>query len=330
MISMGLDIGHSAVKLAFTDKKGNLHNMLIPTAVCQAFKISDDMEASRAAKDTVRVGSVDYFIGETAKVQGGSNITTGLSENWIETPEHSALMIGAFNRAIEKAGVDAKQVCLVMGLPTHLYSRQKTQLRQFAIQNLGVKELYITPQPMGPYLESKIKENGVTDTNIDNESWAVVEIGYFTTDFMLTMEGRWVEKASGTCSGAKVAAEHLQRILGEKNITLDLAECEQALRTKSIRNFTGNIDVSAEVNEAVSILVNEVVDTATRLFESYVRKLDGVIIAGGGAAFMFETIKKRWSHAISPANPRMSVAEGMRRMAATFVLADAQKNLKGE
>ncbi len=69
--AIGLDIGHSAVKVAVSDSKGKRHFLTIPTAVCQAIKISYEAEAERAAKETVKVGSIDYFIGDTALVQGG-------------------------------------------------------------------------------------------------------------------------------------------------------------------------------------------------------------------------------------------------------------------
>lgn len=321
--AIGLDIGHSAVKVAVSDHKGKRHSMTVPTAVCQAFRISDESESDRAAKETVRVGSVDYFIGETAVIQGGTNVTSGLSEDWVSTPEHTALMIGSYKKALAMAGVE--QPKLVLGLPTHLYARQRDKLREVAMSVLGVKDVRVVPQPMGPYFEAMFDEKGVPASAVNEESWGVVEIGYFTTDFMLMMNGRWVEKASGTCSGARVAAEHLQRILGEKGMTADLPECEEALRKKQIRNFTSKIDVTSEVNEAVSILTNEVIDHASRLMEPYARKLDGVIVAGGGAEFMFEKIKERWPHAVCPQTPRLSVAEGMRRFASMLNIKDTLK-----
>lgn len=321
--AIGLDIGHSAVKVAVSNSKGKREYLIIPTAVCQAIRISDENEAERAAKETVRVGGIDYFIGETAIIQGGANVTSGLSEDWVSTPEHTALMVGSYQKARAIAGVD--QPRLVLGLPTHLYSRQKDKLRETAVTALVVNDVRVVPQPMGPYFEAMFDEKGVPASAVNEESWGVVEIGYFTTDFMLMMNGRWVEKASGTCSGARVAAEHLQRILGEKGMTVDLFECEEALRKKQIRNFTARVDVTNEVNEAVNILTNEVIDTASRLMEPYARKLDGVIVAGGGAEFMFEKIRERWPHARCPQAARISVAEGMRRFAAMLNIKETLK-----
>jgi len=321
--AIGLDIGHSAVKVAVSNPKGERHHFIVPTAVCRAVKISDEAEADRAAKETATINGVDYFFGDTAVVQGGINVTTGLSEDWINTPEHTALMLGSFRKAQAFTGVEQPKV--VLGLPTHLYARQKEKMRDMASTVLGIKDVRIVPQPMGPYFESMFDEKGVPASAVNEEAWGVVEIGYFTTDFMLMKNGRWVEKASGGCSGARVAAEHLQRILSKKDMTVDLLECEEALRKKFIRNFRERIDVSADVAEAVGVLANEVVDTATRLMEPYARQLDGVIVAGGGAAFMYETIKHRWPHAVCPQIPRMSVAEGMRRFAAMLNIKDTMK-----
>lgn len=322
MSAIGLDIGHSAVKVSVSNPKGQRTQFLVPTAVCRAVRISDEAEAERSAKETVKVGGVDYFFGDTALIQGGANVTTGLSENWINTPEHTALMAGSYHKALAICGVENPK--LVMGLPTTLYSRQKEKLIEVATTVLAVKpeNIRVIAQPSGPYLEAMLDEHGKPASAVNEEAWGVVEIGYFTTDFMLMKNGRWVEKASGNCSGARVAAETLQRILSKKNITVDLQECEEALRKKVIRNFREKIDVEAEVAEAVAILVGEVVDTAQRLMEPFARKLDGVIVAGGGSAFMFDTIKQRWPHAISPDNPRMSVAEGMRRFAAMLNIKD--------
>ena len=325
MSAIGLDIGHSAVKVSVSSPKGEVHHFLVPTAVCRAVKISDEAEAERSAKATVTINGIDYFIGETAIIQGGANVTTGLSEDWINTPEHTALMLGAFKKAQKLSGVEQPKV--VLGLPTHLYARQKEKLLEVAasILRINSSNIRVVAQPSGPYLEAMLDEKGAPASAVNEEAWGVVEIGYFTTDFMLMKNGRWVEKASGGCSGARVAAEHLQRILSKKDMTVDLLECEEALRKKFIRNFREKIDVAAEVAEAVSVLANEVIDTATRLMEPYARQLDGVIVAGGGAEFMFETIKRRWPHAVCPQNPRMSVSEGMRRYAAMLNIKDTLK-----
>jgi plasmid segregation protein ParM len=78
----------------------------------------------------------------------------------------------------------------------------------------------------------------------------------------------------------RVAADHLARMLAEKGLTVDLPECEEALQTRRILDFGRKADVGHEVDHSVALVVTEVIDTATRLMEPYVRKLDGVLTGG--------------------------------------------------
>ena len=303
--AIGLDIGHSAVKVAITGK-----SFFFPTAVRTAIQITDEAEARRCAKETVRVGNTSYFVGETALIQGAES--SGLSENWIETPEHTALMVAGMNKAVE-AGA-AKDSLVVMGLPAQLYGRQKARLKEIAEKHLETEVLVIS-QPFGPFNEHMLDKRGVVrDTQaLTSESWAIIEIGYFSTDFALIQRNRWTEAASGGCSGVRVAAENLQRLMAQREISADLAECDDALRKKQIKNFKEMIDITAEVNESVEPLASLVLDTSTRLLESHARRLDGIIVAGGGADLLYEKLSAKWGNVVQVENPRYSVAEGMRR-----------------
>lgn len=326
MFSIGLDVGHSAVKMAIGDGVGAVETVTFPSAVCRAIPISDEAEAARALRDTVLVDGRTFLIGETALIQGGESVVSGLTENWIDTPEYAALLIGAYRKAMSIIG--DRPHYLIMGLPTALYSRQKARLLEVAQNHIrGAANIKVVPQPMGPYFERLFNLSGLPSSTVSSESWAVVEIGYYTTDIMLMMSGRWVEKASGGCSGAHVAAARLRKQLSDRGVTADLFECDEALRSRSIRYFSQGLDVSAEVGEAVGALSNEIVDTAARLIEPYARKLNGVIVAGGGAEFMFPELSRRWPHAVKPLSPRFSVAEGMRRYG---LMLNLSNNVLGE
>lgn len=314
--SIGLDLGHSAPKSSFFNPAGVKSKLLFKSVVTPAFAISDEVEARRAAEETVRVKGRSYFFGETAEVQGGGSVATGLSEDWVDTPEYAALLLGALKK-LDAAGALAPAKMIVMGLPVKLHSRYKDRLRALAISCLPQdKEIKIIPQPMGAYHHALLDDFGmpIPGRSMSTESWGIAEVGYFSSDFMLMQNGRWVEKASDGCSGVRVAAEHLMRLVNEKKkLTCDLGECEAALQTRVIRNFGQKVDVTAEVNEAVSLLVAEIHDNATRLLEPFARKLDGVVVAGGGAPLALPQLKAKWPHSIMPQEHRFAVAEGMRR-----------------
>ena len=110
-----------------------------------------------------------------------------------------------------------------------------------------------------------------------------------------------------------MAADALTRSMSEKDVTVDLNEAEEALQTRTIKYF-GETRLSKEVELATSSIVADVLDTSKKLIEPHVRKLDGVIIAGGGAPLVFDEIKAKWPHAVLADNHRFSVSEGMRRM----------------
>ncbi len=141
-----------------------------------------------------------------------------------------------------------------------------------------------------------------------------MEVGHFSTDFMLSMGGRWIEKASGSCAGMRVAVDSIQRLLLADGINADTLECQEILRTKKYNNFGRVVDASTYVRQAARVLVDEVVGNAERLIAEHARRLTGVIVAGGGADFIIEELQERWSHAQIMKDPRMSVAEGFCRL----------------
>src|SRR5665647_2718693 len=97
-------MGHSTVKIScFFD--GVKHDIIFPSVATPAFTISDESEERRAAEETVIVNGRPYFFGRTALVQGGLSGSTGLSENWVGTPEYEALMRGGFKK-IRALGID--------------------------------------------------------------------------------------------------------------------------------------------------------------------------------------------------------------------------------
>lgn len=316
---IGLDIGHSATKVACYTPDGKERHLIFPSIAVPAFTISDDGEARRAARETVLVGSRPYFFGETARTQGGT--ATGLSEDWVDTPEHMALLKGAIKRVRDDAGLP-DDAMLVMGLPTTLFSRQRDRLKQLAGE-VHKGEVKVVPQPFAPFQMLMLDSQGNQSTvrSMMSESWGVVEVGYYSTDFMLMQRGRWVEKASGSCAGVRVAADHLVRMLADKGLTVDLPECEDALQSRVILNFGKKTDVGHEVDQSIALVVSEVIDTATRLMEPYVRRLDGVLVAGGGAPIVHPRLLEKWPHAFLADRPRLAVAEGMRRFGMALLRA---------
>lgn len=311
---VGLDIGHSAVKVV-ASFGGARVDFMFPSVVVKAFPISDEAEANRAARDMVRVNGQEWFTGETAALQGGGSVITGLSDNWIETVQHDALFLSAMKRLEARGFKVGPDTMIVMGLPAQLYRQQRDKLKAACSKYIDA-EFRVVAQPMGPYQAMMLDATGLPAKghSMEGESWGVVEVGHYTTDFMLTKSGRWIERASGSCSGMRVAVDAIHRLLVADNINADMLECQDILISKKFSSFGKVVDADKYVRQAARVLVDEVVDHADRLISEHARRLSGVVVAGGGADFIIETLQERWPHAILSKNPRMAVAEGFCRL----------------
>jgi plasmid segregation protein ParM len=316
---IGFDVGRSSVKIVAardTERK----ELLFPSAVCPAFTINDDRGAARAATETVFVGGKYFFIGETALLQGGDDLSGGLRDDWVYSEQHAALFLGGLNKlkATGISGVDS--ALIVVGLPGALYASQKAGLRQELGRLVPRAEIRVMPQPMGPYQQLVFTAEGLESgqINADDDSYAVIEVGQYTTDFALLLHGHTIENAIGSCDGMRIAAEHLQRSLRQSQFAVSMAEATDLLRTKTLKNFGERIDVSDHVIRAVEPLAAQIVDKANQLIGKSARSLDGVIVAGGGAPLVLSTLQKAWPHARLSDNSRFSVAEGFCRYGLAF------------
>lgn len=305
---VALDVGRSATKMSYRDAEGKVVNDMFPSIAVPAFAISDEIEAIRAQADTVTVSGREFFVGRTAMIQGFEH-DNGLSDNWTYSPEHMALI----KAGLAKSKAPANAV-VVLGLPARLHRDQKDELRKLVQAETGMS-VRVVPQPMGPYQSYILDENAqVVNGRSLRDSYASVDVGRYSSDMILMLDGHWIEQSSGSCGGVTVAVESLRRALAQDGIELGYAEAEEALRTNTIKDYGKQRDISAHVAPALQDLQNEVIETALRLIGKHARKIDGVIVAGGGAQFVAPGLKKRWPHTIEAGNSRFAVAEGFRRL----------------
>lgn len=317
---IGFDIGRSAVKIVASYGQNSRAEIIFPSSACPAFQLHDDREAELATADTVLIGQQAYFIGDTAMLQGRDDLTGGLRDDWAKSERHAALFAGGLSK-LKAHGVPGLDHALVMlGLPAAHFASQKTSLAH-EMQRLAPNiELRVRPQPMGPYYQMMFDTAGreVPNFNADSAKWAVVEIGQYTTDYALVLDGRTIENAFGSCDGMRIAAEHLQRTLAARNFAVPLVEATSLLETKSLRNFGSQHDISKDVDQAVAPLAAMILDKANQLIGRSARTLDGVLIAGGGASLVMPALQKIWPHAVLADKPRFAVAEGFCRFAVAY------------
>jgi plasmid segregation protein ParM len=253
---VGIDVGHSAVKIA-TDIK----NIVIPSVVLPAFHISDETEAIRCAKESVTVNSKNFFYGESAMAQSAGDPVLGLNDAWLDTDQHEALVSASINE-LKKNNIELTADSIVVaGLPIKTFSESKALLAS-QFRKFTDAEIRVVPQPFGPFFYSMLDKEGnaIQGKEVTADSYCVIDIGFFTTDVIIMKKGRYNQAGSGGSDGVHIAAKYLKNLLVEsKGIKTTLTNCEKALRTGIIDN-KGRLDVSDLVIEAREHLAKIVIE----------------------------------------------------------------------
>lgn len=321
-VVVGLDVGHSAVKISWSNG-AKVEKIIFPSAVTPAIDISDQDTAARAAAETILAEGKKYFFGNTAMVQGGSAIASGLVANWINTTEYKVLLCAAADR-LQRSGANFNKAMIVCGLPSSLVQAQSDVLRGLMGVIFPTAEIKIQPQPMGAYAYYRLTEKGLPSKNIgEGEAWAVIDIGRFSADFLLVTGGNVVERVSHSSAGTRLVAEKLKQILKTRHEIDDLSplEAEEVITSGHVLMFGKKKQVGAEIAEAIEQASSELLDTAGRLLGQESRRLAGVLVAGGGAQLFYQSIRKVFPHAIECVDARFAVAEGFRRIGAGIAFA---------
>ena len=309
MTCLGMDVGHSSVKLSWRGPDGKVVKLMIPSVVIPAMRITDKTAADTALDDTVDVAGNTYFIGNTALHEVGNLRVSGLHDRWLDMKEFRALVQGAIDKVTRNAG---KIERIVTGLPASTFHEQQLKMRNIVSACLDT-QIRVLPEPNGIYLQHMIGlEGGVRKDRVVNAG--IVAIGRYTTDFMALLDGRWVEGVAGSCSGMSRAANLLLKQLKNEGLDVDYLDADDALWKREIRNYGRTVDVSRDADRALSILGSEIFDSASARFGDVGRKLVKIFVGGGGADLLIGELTEYWPQAELVEDPRFAVAEGFRRL----------------
>jgi plasmid segregation protein ParM len=323
MLRIGLDIGHSSVKAVYSHQDGsNRGSVIFPTLVIPAFRLLDERAARAAKADTVSYQG-EWFVGDTAALQGKLASFSGQDRDWVFSTTHDVLVISALQRIQEASGLTLNGAILTVGLPVQYYAEQRANLRQRLSSVLSqcfgkdVAEsivIRVQTQAYGPVYLIATKEDGrPTDRDLKSESWGVVEIGHFTTDFILISEEQIVEHSSGSSEGFRMVYERLMPEFSDKGYSTSPKDMTNAIISGKLMHFGKPVDVSQQVKKAVDASAQSILSDVQRLFGAHMSRLNGVVVAGGAAPAIAPNLIKQYPHTMMLPNPRYAVADGFRR-----------------
>ncbi len=261
------------------------------------------------------VNGAAFWVGEYALAQRATVI--GLSDDWVATDNHAALLLMASKWLKQKEGIDLGdgQTQVVMGLPSKSYAEQKKLLANEVVRYLPNAKVKIIPQPNAPFFQHMFLDSGRPNPERDlaTEAWAVVDVGFHTTDMtMMNPGGQFVVDSFDSTVGVSAAAEHLLRALqssmGLHRLQMD--EMDLILRTGKLKYNGEVIQVENLVREARGLVTKAIIDKTQQLFGANAHRLDGILLAGGGASLVQNELKAVWKHTQLINNPRLSIAIG--------------------
>lgn len=325
-VAIGLDIGHSSVKVVVAVPGQPRQHFQFPTVAMPAVHLSDDATRHKAQHDMVDIEGRKFFVGETAMIQSTPKNFTGLHRAWVETDVHDALLVAAWNKVVRRLGETPARAVVTLGLPAAYYDSHRAILRSRAhrllsrYQNPGCNvDVRVRSQAEGPLMLLVLNEDGsLNDTHdLDNETWGVVEVGHFTTDFTLSARGQVRQDvADHPCGGVSSVYQRISVELGrlDKSFSRSLESTQRAFLTGTATLSGKVVDVKHLIDEAKAALAEKVANDAISLFGETMDTLTGVIVAGGGAPIVETELKRYFTNLMCPPEPRFAVAEGFARV----------------
>ncbi len=311
---IGLDVGRSGVKVCVVSESGR-KTLDFPSVVSPAMELADESTRKKVEIDTVELDGKKYFTGKSAELQGGAGSSVGLNHDWIESAEYKVLVLSAIKR-LKAEGVPGLEFpVIVIGLPASKMA-DASQAKEATLSVISA-EILVIPQPMGAYCSQFITPQGYPTQSMlpdpitgQFKSYAIIDVGQYTTDFMLMKDNQIIERCMGSCDGVYKAAERLLSLLAsKKGIQANQLIANESLRTKTIKHF-GQQDISDLVTEASAGIEDTIIRKADSLLSVEVSTLDGVLLAGGGASLVSKALAQKWPHTILVYDPRNAIADG--------------------
>ncbi|MGU7775645.1 PRTRC system protein D [Burkholderia sp. MR1-5-21] len=293
-----VDVGYGNTKYAHRASSGSIATGMFPSLAPLAASRSlsnfgEGVLASRKVA-TIVIDEVEYEVGpDVALTAAYGNTGRALSNDYVLSSNYAALLGGAMHFA----GVTHIER-LVLGLPVHNMQKYSAELKgRFAgtldlgVTRVTVEKVIVIPQPLGSLVSAA--SNQQADFGRNN-AHLVVDVGYFTTDWVYANGFTMDDKRSGGIPGG--ASQIYQRIAAlisrdQDEQVDDLERIDKALRERTPFFFYGNdIDLASYLERSQAIVTGVVKEMQNNVGQ--LTDVRSIILSGGGAALYATAIRK--------------------------------------
>lgn len=263
-------------------------------AASRPVRSSGDVEQ----RDTtlVDVNGHSYEVGPDVDLALGAHYTQPLHREFTQDPAYLALLRGALHRMGESQ-IDL----LVLGLPVSLLATHSTKLSALAEgrhrmpngNTVTVRRAWILPQPMGALFDYGAHLQRFRD--LRNQTYLVLDLGYFTFDWLVTRGIRVNEQQSGSFPGgmSQIIKIILREISAENGTECaDTALIDRALSGDPVRFHGVPLDIERYITRCEPVIADNM--RAVMSSVGSIHGIDNVILAGGGAHLFHRSLKRQF------------------------------------
>lgn len=293
-----IDVGYGNTKYAYRAAGGSIVTdmfpSLAPLAATRSLSTYGEGVLATRKVATVTIDKIEYEVGPDVSLTAAYGKTgRALADDYVLSNNHAALLFGA----IHFSGVTHIE-CLVLGLPVHNMEKYSETLKErfageqdFGCGRVKVDKVKVIPQPLG----SLILASSTRGTKFNpNDEHLVIDVGYFTTDWVYAKGFAMDNTRSGGMPGG---ASHIyQRIANlisrdEGEVVEDLEMIDKALRERTTFLFYGkDIDLTPYIELAEPIIAGVV--QAIQNNVGKMPSLRSIILSGGGAALYAAVLRR--------------------------------------
>lgn len=294
--TVAVDVGYGNTKSAFP-QGGKVVTSMFPSLAPPASRsnLTGYGGGFFKARDviTIQVEGSHYEVGPDVAISAAyGNTGRTLSEDFATTPEYAALLGGALHYT-GASEIDQ----LVLGLPVHTTQKYATFLRDrftgtldFGNGEIRVHSVAGLPQPLGS-LVTFMRQSGQDFDG--NNAHLVIDVGYFTTDWVVARGFTMDDTRSGGVPGgsSRIYQEIADLIAAQEGEPVSgIERIDKALRdATSLLFYEKEINLQPLLEQARAVCQGTVKEMQTRVGRS--EDIRSIILSGGGSSLYAPAIR---------------------------------------
>lgn len=294
-----------------------------PSVVGTAEEISFATDLIRGEKEqAVKYGDRRFFYGEQALLQ--SRVQSAIFDrSRVHDDTYKMLFVAALVE-VTKAAPNNKRARVVTGLPVEFFSDRPEVVKSLegaykittdCAMKFAVESVFVAPQPFGSLFRELLNEQGkIINGDIERGRVGVIDVGTYTTDFVVSHELRYVQRLSGSIRiGWNEVVSQVQQALGDLHrLELMPHEVDRAVQAGEVRVRGEPVLLEELIGPAVTDIETAIIARARDLWGEGA-DLDMILVSGGGGPHLYDAIHDVYPHARLLDNAFWANAEGLYR-----------------